>query len=909
MRTNLPVTQKEVRLNEQHLIVSKTDLKGIITYANQDFANISGYSVKELVGAPHNIVRHPDMPPEAFQDLWDTLKAGRPWTGYVKNRCKNGDYYWVLANAAPIVENGQITGYVSVRRTPSREMVEAHEKVYKLFREKQQGGLKIRYGKGVKPGLLDNWHNKGIGTKLWTGISTIILMSTIAIASSWLGMQGTKDRFSTFIEQDQKLLDGFSQMYAQGLQMGQAIRNIILDPSNPKAFENLGKAKKDFKQHFDSVRATAAGNVSINQSLDRIANLHEQQIVAQQDIISAVKSGDRETAQTLLNEKDTPIWRDYKKILLDERTTLGEQALQSQQHVQKQVEEASLVSTLAGLLAAVFGMLMGWLLTRAVRKPMREMDDTFVNILQGNYSNVIDISRDDEIGKAMQGLQILQTRMGFEVSEAKHAAEKTKRIITSLDASSAAITIADADDSLIYLSPAARKLMQNLGGKQFNVDALMGDHISRLFNDPETIRLIDEAAQRGSDVDFLFKEHHIHVSARPILAENGSPLGRVSQWQDRTVEVKVEREVQGIVQAASSGDFASRIDLADKEGFIGNLSRSINLLLNTTRDALQTTSAALNRVAKGDLTQTIDSNFQGIFGQLKDDTNTTVERLREVVHQITESSDAINTAAREIAAGNTDLSKRTETQATSLEQTASSLDELTSTVKQNADNARQANQMANAATEVALKGGQVVGQVVNTMGAISDSSKKIADIITVIDGIAFQTNILALNASVEAARAGEQGRGFAVVAGEVRNLAQRSAAAAKEIKELISDSVIKVDDGYKLVESAGKTMREIVDAVKRVTDIMGDITAASVDQSQGISRVNSAVIQMDEMTQQNAALVEQAAATAVSLQDLAGSLAETVSVFKVNLQTQVALATRKPAAQNKTNLAKTVTQV
>jgi methyl-accepting chemotaxis protein len=208
------------------------------------------------------------------------------------------------------------------------------------------------------------------------------------------------------------------------------------------------------------------------------------------------------------------------------------------------------------------------------------------------------------------------------------------------------------------------------------------------------------------------------------------------------------------------------------------------------------------------------------------------------------------------------------------------MDELTSTVKQNADNSRQANQLAKGASDIAIKGGDVVGQVVHTMGAISDSSKKIADIISVIDGIAFQTNILALNAAVEAARAGEQGRGFAVVAGEVRNLAQRSAAAAKEIKGLISDSVDKVSDGYKLVESAGQTMQEVVDAVKRVTDIMGEITSASVEQSQGIEQVNAAVTQMDEMTQQNAALVEEAAAAAESLQDQAGTLVQAVSVFR-----------------------------
>ena len=256
--------------------------------------------------------------------------------------------------------------------------------------------------------------------------------------------------------------------------------------------------------------------------------------------------------------------------------------------------------------------------------------------------------------------------------------------------------------------------------------------------------------------------------------------------------------------------------------------------------------------------------------------------LQATVAEVRTSTETIAVASREIATGNADLSSRTEQQASSLEETASSMEELTSTVKQNAENARQANQMVVSTADVAVKGGQVVGQVVDTMASIKESSRKIADIIGVIDGIAFQTNILALNAAVEAARAGEQGRGFAVVASEVRNLAQRSAGAAKEIKSLIEDSVGKVDAGGKLVDEAGKTMSEIVTSVKRVTDIMGEIAAASQEQSAGIEQVNQAITQMDDVTQQNAALVEQAAAAAESLEEQANALTQAVSVFKLD---------------------------
>jgi methyl-accepting chemotaxis protein len=289
-----------------------------------------------------------------------------------------------------------------------------------------------------------------------------------------------------------------------------------------------------------------------------------------------------------------------------------------------------------------------------------------------------------------------------------------------------------------------------------------------------------------------------------------------------------------------------------------------------------------NGIAGGDLRASIKSESKDETGELMLALQTMNHSLLNIVGRVRNGTDAMATAAGEIAAGNMDLSSRTEQQASSLEETASSMEELTSTVKQNAENAHQANQLAVSATEVAIKGGVVVSQVVDTMGSINESAKKIVDIISVIDGIAFQTNILALNAAVEAARAGEQGRGFAVVASEVRSLAQRSASAAKEIKELISDSVAKTDVGTRLVNQAGITMNEVVDNIKRVTDVMSEITAASQEQTVGIEQINQAITQMDEVTQQNAALVEEAAAAAAALQDQTVDLSQVVSVFKLD---------------------------
>jgi len=350
----------------------------------------------------------------------------------------------------------------------------------------------------------------------------------------------------------------------------------------------------------------------------------------------------------------------------------------------------------------------------------------------------------------------------------------------------------------------------------------------------------------------------------------------------------VNNEIQTLVRAASEGNFAMRGDAASYTFEFRNMVDGLNQLMQAADTGLTQVGLTLKRVADADLSRQMEGTFQGQFSELQADTNKTVQQLVSIVERIREASETINIGAKEIARGNADLSQRTEEQAGSLERTASSMEQLTSTVKQNAEHALQANQQVMDASGVAVKGGEVVRKVVATMSSITESSKKIADIIGTIDGIAFQTNILALNAAVEAARAGEQGRGFAVVAGEVRNLALRSANAAKEIKGLIDDSVNKVNAGSKLVDEAGITMQEVVSSVRRVTEIMTQITEASREQSEGIEQVNQAIGRMDEVTQQNSALVEEAAAAAESLQEQAEGLTQAVAVFKLAPQGNMA---------------------
>ena len=477
-----------------------------------------------------------------------------------------------------------------------------------------------------------------------------------------------------------------------------------------------------------------------------------------------------------------------------------------------------------------------------------------------------------------------------------------------LNAMTSAVMTIDLDLVITFINPAAQKLMKRVESRlkqnfpDFDADKLIGKCIDDFHKNPShQRRLLSDPSNLPYQGVIDLGDIQFDLNVTPLYDDDGKFIGACQEWKDITELKKAQLQIEGLIDVAAKGELNKRLNADDFDGTMKNIVSGMNRMLDQFVKPIHAILDVVKALEEGNLVKRMEGEFEGEFASLQQAMNQSMDNLLKMVSEIRASASHISSAANEISQGNTDLSQRTEEQASSLEETASSMEQLTSTVKQNADNSRQANQLAAGARDQAQEGGEVINSTISAMEEINSASKKIEDIIGVIDEIAFQTNLLALNAAVEAARAGEQGRGFAVVASEVRSLAQRSAAAAKEIKALIKDSVEKVEEGTRLVDDSGQTLGEIVNSVRKVSDIIAEIAAASSEQSAGIEQVNKAITQLDEVTQQNAALVEEAAAASESMDDQARSLNEMMNFFETGETDQSISASpaveRAPAAK------------
>lgn len=731
MKINMPVTDNEIVLNKTDILVTRTDLKGHITYANTAFIAISGYDHRELIGANHHIIRHPDMPAAAFKDLWHHLKQNKPWTGLIKNRTKTGDYYWVETNITPIFKEGIVQGYLSARYAPSREQIIKAEQFYKKLNANtttiRPTGL-FALVKSIKEMAI--WKKAVIITLTLTGIIALFC-------------------YRLFLAGEYQLL-----MIIAALSITALTLNVLLLQSFSTALERLIK--------------------------------------------------------------------------------------------------------------------------------------TMYHLAEGKFRNKIDLNRQDQIGDFYRSVYAMQVNLNGNLAESKQIAADALRINQALDNVHSSIMMTDTNFNIIYMNQSMQALFcraEQAIRKQlphFDAGKLIGANIDMFHQRPAHQRGLLNQLTDSFHSEFNIANLFISIVANPVIDDDGQRIGFVTEWINKTDEVNIENDIKTIVAGVKAGELNHRLNITDKAGFFKVLSVGINELTEVIENVFNDIADVMQHMATGDLSRTITRDYEGLYGSCKQDINATLSKLNDVFTQIRDSADAINNSSQEIASGNDHLSQRVQEQAINLEQTTSRMGELTDTVKNTAEHTQQATQIAETSSTLAEQGVAVVDLAVQAIQDIEESSVKINAFIDIIDEIASQTNLLALNASLEAARAGEHGLGFSVVAKEVRSLAQRCATAAQDTRVLIENSVHNVHSGTQFVNKTGQSLAEIANGAQKVNTLIADIAAASALQATSIAQINSAIVQMDEITQQNAALSEEVAATSMFMNEQTKHMTDLLTFFKVN---------------------------
>ncbi len=910
MKINMPVTDHEIKIKDNSLLVSKTNLKGAITYCNKEFIDISGYNEKELIGSNHNLVRHPDMPASAFQDLWNTLKAERPWTGIIKNRAKNGDYYWVEANVVPQVKNNEVVEYISLRRKATRQQITNAETLYRNLNDDS-------FKPSLKQRLHDyNFMNRvGLVPKvLIPFFSLIFIFITIsafmlpkmledmavkdAIAASTNIVNQLKEVRSYYTKNVIKKVvnkNGFTASYDHA-----GIDNVIPLPATmihelSEIFSKSGTGVALYSGFPFPARKARVLDDFQKAAWESLKNNPDKKYTRSEtksgQIVVRTAIADKMVAQGCVNcHNNHPMTPKSDWKIGDVRGVL-----EVQNNITEQVAAANAnagkIILMMVIMYILLALVITWLLFRAVKKPISNCAAVINNISEGKYDDIIEVTTNDEISELQLTMKLMQSNQGFQVYHAQQEAESGKRIATALSASSTAVILADENNNIIYVNHAISTLFHNIRDvmqkhrPRFNINHLLGQNIDALLNNTVHQQALKSDLKQSYIAKFSMGETDLQIIANPVLADDGRRIGTVVECEDQSAQNKVMKH---LTDAAAAGDF-SKLEASDgeDENYI-NLANNINNVLETTGDSINNVVNALDKLSNGDLNCYIKGNYNGVFKRLQEGVNFTLDKLANVIEIAQKNSSAGVTTSTELSRTASALGQGSSEQAASLEEIASSMEEMSANIRQSADNAGQTETIAQKTADDAAESGKSVDEAVGAMKAIAEK-------ISIIEEISRQTNLLALNAAIEAARAGEHGKGFAVVAAEVRKLAERSQHAASEIGELSASTV-------DVAENAGKKINQLVPDIQKTAELVQEISVSAKEQDIGADEINKALQQLDGVVQRAATSAEELSNSAIHLSSQAAEQSEAMRFFKLAQNTNNIVVSNKTVQERRDNL-------
>ena len=962
MRKNLPIINEQVQVPENYRMISRTDLQGTILEANLEFIEVSGYSKDELIGQPHNILRHPDVPEVVFKDLWQTLKSGSGWTQIVKNRTKDGRHYWVKANVAPVFEGEKIIGYTSVRKFATLEEIKLATDAYQKI---SQGKVIIKNGHILSPlkyklSKLNPFRKASLVIKVSVLSAFLILVgvlavSSIAITKYQLEAQNTENKrvleiqnsLNNFIERGKTANLNLALSIASNSDVRFSLEQNINSFAAKNALENM---KIQFeKQNLVFPRVfihTPRGNAFLRSWTDKSGD----SLIDFRHSVNHIRENQQQPFSTFELGRSgvpfrtlTPIFGEmsqeyigsleimmstndftrffkergeiYFSLLTAESLKTAylvksDHLIQDYAVINSKYMDSEKAKYLSNInLAELFEK--QYIVTHdnfIVSFPIFSLDNSII----GYHVFIEDSTRLDDINSVLfdeaiqtiikAGILMFLLAIAFLILILVSVIRPIKRLafVIKKATSEGDLSLrgnANHQDEIGQLARSYNSQMQTMQVIMGESGRMMGDLSQGNFKTTTSVLMNGDFAVMTNGLiqatttmegtfteikSILFNIRRGNFSYISNLKTSGEFKEAIEQAQVAMVILQgVFFEVNTIMSQVSHGNFSGRIT-AEAEGELEVLKNNINESLNQLEEAISETTNVMISQGSGNLTSRIESNFEGSLGILKDGVNNSIVNMSSLMLQSNYSIYKLSEGASSIAQDIHDLSNRTQQQAASVEETAASMEEITSTVQQTANNAIDANNMASSSLKEAGQANRVVQDTILSINDINKASHKISEITTLIDSIAFQTNLLALNAAVEAARAGEHGRGFAVVAGEVRNLAGKSAEAAKDIRILIDDTVKKVSKGAALAQESGQALEVINNSIAQISGLVSEITQTTSEQAKGVDLVNEALTSIDHTTQENYALVEKASKKTAEMRQLGGEVLSVVKNFKID---------------------------